>query len=165
MIVPNSLLYGDGVAARVKERLLRECNLHTIVRLPDGAFAPYTDIPTNLLFFEKTGRTREIWYYEIAPPEGRKKYSKTLPMRFEEFAECQSWWGGQSREGRAGNERAWRVPIGEIDANGRFDLDRKNPNTVDELAHRPPEELLSQLIDHENEIMRALEGLRQELRT
>lgn len=165
MVVPNSLLYGDGVAARIKERLVRECNLHTIVRLPDGAFAPYTDIPTNLLFFEKTGRTREVWFYEIAPPEGRKKYSKTLPMRFEEFAECQSWWGGRSREGRVETDRAWRVPIGEIETNGRFDLDRKNPNTVDELAHRPPDELLSQLIDYEKDIMLALEGLREELRT
>ena len=135
------------------------------MRLPDGAFAPYTDIPTNLLFFEKTGRTREIWFYEIAPPDGRKKYSKTLPMRFEEFAECQAWWGGHSREGRVENDRAWRVSLGEIEASGRFDLDRKNPTTVDELAHRPPEELLSQLIENELAIMHALEGLREELRT
>src|SRR6266568_1115781 len=85
MVVPNGFLFGDGVAARVKERLLTECNLHTVVRLPSGVFAPYTDIPTNLIFFEKVGRTKEVWFYEIWPPEGRRKYSKTKPMGFEEF--------------------------------------------------------------------------------
>ena len=150
MVVPNGFLFGDGIAARVKERLLRECNVHTIVRLPDGAFAPYTDIPTNLVFFEKSGRTKEVWFYEISPPEGRKKYSKTRPMRFEEFAECQEWWGGSKRTGRVETEQAWRVPIGEIEANG-FNLDRKNPNQED-LAHRPPEDLVAELIENEREI-------------
>jgi type I restriction enzyme M protein len=160
MVVPNRLLFGDGVFARVKERLLRECDLHTIVRLPDGVFAPYTDIPTNLLFFEKSGRTKEVWFYEIAPPEGRKKYSKTRPTRFEEFADCQAWWGGSAREGRVENEQAWRVPIGEIEADG-FNLDRKNPNRED-LAHRSPEELVTELLKTEQEIMRYLEEIRSE---
>ncbi|MFN8187887.1 MAG: class I SAM-dependent DNA methyltransferase [Gaiellales bacterium] len=162
MVVPNGFLFGDGVAARVKERLLRECDLHTIVRLPDGVFAPYTDIPTNLLFFEKTGRTKAVWFYEIAPPEGRKKYSKTRPMRFEELADCQAWWGGPEREGRVENERAWRVPVGEIEADG-FNLDRRNPNRPDDLAHRPPEELVAELIENEREIMRLLEEIQAEL--
>lgn len=161
MVVPNGLLFGDGVAARVKERLLRECDLHTIVRLPEGVFAPYTIISTNLLFFEKTGRTKGIWFYEIPPPEGRKKYSKTRPMRFEEFADCQAWWGGSAREGRVENEHAWRVPIGEIEADG-FNLDLKNPNRED-LAHRPPEELVTELIQTEQEIMRLLDEIRSEL--
>lgn len=76
MVVPNGVLFGEGVAARIKERLLEECNVHTIVRLPEGVFAPYTVIPANLLFFEKTGRTRDVWFYEIVPPEGQKRYSK-----------------------------------------------------------------------------------------
>ena len=105
IVVPNGVLFGDGVGARIKQQLLTECNLHTVVRLPDGVFEPYTAIPSNLLFFEKTGRTKEVWFYEVPPPEGRKKYSKTKPMRFEEFADCQSWW--MQREE---NERAWRVP-------------------------------------------------------
>src|SRR5256714_14166554 len=113
MIVPNGLLFGDGVTARIKQRLLEECNLHTVVRLPDGAFAPYTDIPSNLLFFEKTGRTKEVWFYEVPPPEGRRKYSKTKPMRFEEFADTQAWWGERTE-----SERAWRVPIAALEANG-----------------------------------------------
>lgn len=154
MVVPNGFLFGDGIAARVKERLLHECNVHTIVRLPDGAFAPYTDIPTNLVFFEKTGRTKAVWFYEISPPDGRKKYSKTRPMRFEEFAECQEWWGGAKRTSRAETEQAWRVPIGEIETNG-FNLDRKNPNRED-LAHRRPEELVAELIQNEREITKLL---------
>src|SRR5947208_4201715 len=92
IVVPNGLLFGDGVGARIKKQLLTECKLHTVVRLADGVFEPYTAIPSNLLFFEKTGRTKETWVYEIPPPEGRKKYSKTKPMRFEEFADCQAWW-------------------------------------------------------------------------
>ena len=98
IVVPNGLLFGDGVGARIKKQLLTECNLHTVVRLPDGVFEPYTAIPSNLLFFDKTGRTKEVWFYEIPPPEGRKKYSKTKPMRFEEFADCQAWWADRDGE-------------------------------------------------------------------
>ena len=76
IVVPNSVLFAGGLGARIKEQLLTECNLHTVVRLPDGVFEPYTAIPSNLLFFEKTGRTKQVWFYEIPPPEGRKKYSE-----------------------------------------------------------------------------------------
>ena len=163
MVVPNGFLFGDGVAARVKERLLRECDVHTIVRLPDGAFAPYTDIPSNLVFFDKTGRTKEVWFYEISPPEGRKKYSKTRPMQFEEFAGCQAWWGGTERAGRIESESAWRVPIGEIEADG-FNLDRKNPNRED-LADRAPADLVSELVEHEREQLHVLEQIQAEIST
>ncbi len=94
IVVPHSVLFGGGVGARIKEQLLAECNLHTVIRLPDGVFEPYTAIPTNLLFFDKTGPTKNVWFYEIQPPDGRKKYSKTKPMRFDEFADCQAWWSG-----------------------------------------------------------------------
>ena len=92
VVVPNGTLFGDGVCARIKEQLLTEFNLHTIVRLPNGVFAPYTGIPTNLLFFERGGPTEEIWYYELPLPEGRKNYSKTKPLTFEEFTELIAWW-------------------------------------------------------------------------
>src|SRR2546426_10084171 len=92
VVVPNGVLFGDGICARIKEELLKEFNLHTIVRLPNGVFAPYTNIPSNLLFFERSGPTKEIWFYEQPPPEGRKNYSKTAPMQFEEFADCLAWW-------------------------------------------------------------------------
>lgn len=153
IVVPNGLLFGDGVGARIKKQLLEECNLHTIVRLPDGAFAPYTDIPSNLLFFDKTGRTKEIWYYELPTPEGRKKYSKTKPIRYEEFADCQTWWTN-----RVANERAWRVPIADFEA-ADYNLDLRNPNRADDLAHRPPAELLAELVAIERTILAKLEQL------
>ena len=86
MVVPNGVLFGDGICARIKKDLLENFNLHTIVRLPNGVFAPYTSIPTNLIFFDRTGPTKEIWYYEHPLPEGRKQYTKTYALQFEEFA-------------------------------------------------------------------------------
>jgi type I restriction enzyme M protein len=157
IVVPNGILFGDGVGARIKQQLLTECNLHTVVRLPDGVFEPYTPIPSNLLFFEKTGRTKEVWFYEIPPPEGRKKYSKTKPMRFEEFADCQTWWNA-----RAETEQAWRVPIADIEANG-WNLDLRNPHGPEDLSHRPPRELLDELVKVEREIVTLVEQLQDEL--
>src|SRR5262249_14194170 len=86
-------------------KLSTRSNLHTIVRLPNGVFAPYTNITTNLLFFDRTGPTKEIWYYEQPLPEGRKQYTKTAPLQFEEFADCLKWWSKRKE-----NERAWKVP-------------------------------------------------------
>lgn len=159
IVVPNGILFGDGVGARIKQQLLTECNLHTVVRLPDGVFEPYTAIPSNLLFFDKTGRTKEVWFYEIAPPEGRKKYSKTKPMRFEELADCQAWWTDRSE-----NERAWRVPIAYIEEKG-WNLDLRNPHGPNDLAHRPPGELLDELVQIEHEILAVLEDLQGQLRS
>lgn len=158
IVVPNGILFGDGVGARIKKQLLTECNLHTVVRLPDAAFAPYTDIPANLMFFEKTGRTKEVWFFEIPPPESRKKYSKTKPMRFEEFLECQEWW-----QERRETERAWRVPIADIEANG-YNLDLRNPNRSSDLSHRPPEELLAELIETERAQLELLQKLQVDIR-
>lgn len=104
VVVPNGTLFGDGVCAVIKEELLKEFRLHTIVRLPQGVFAPYTDIPANLLFFERGGPTGVIWYYELALPEGRKKYSKTAPLQFEEFAPVLAWWNAREE-----GPQAWTV--------------------------------------------------------
>lgn len=152
MIVPNGVLFGDGVAARIKKDLLESFDLHTIVRVPNGVFAPYTSIPTNLLFFEKTHETKEIWFYEQPLPEGRKNYTKTMPLRFEEFAECQKWWGGKERKGRVENEQAWRVPVEKI-VDSNFNLDLKNPNRKDDFAHLPPEQLVEDIIAKETRIL------------
>jgi type I restriction enzyme M protein len=111
VVVPNGTLFGDGVSARIKERLLKDFNLHTIVRLPNGVFAPYTPIPTNLLFFDRSGPTGEIWYYEIPLPEGRRSYSKTKPMQYEEFAHCIAWWTDRRED-----EHAWKVDFAAIHA-------------------------------------------------
>lgn len=104
VVVPNGTLFGDGVCAVIKEELLKEFKLHTIVRLPQGVFAPYTDIPANLLFFERGGPTDTIWYYELPLPEGRKKYSKTAPLQFEEFAPVLAWWNNREE-----GPQAWKV--------------------------------------------------------
>src|SRR6266540_4015942 len=121
VVVPNSTLFGDGVCARIKEELLKEFNLHTIVRLPNGVFAPYTGIPTNILFFDRSGPTKEVWYYEQPLPEGRKNYTKTQPMQFEEFKGCMDWWTKREL-----NDQAWKVSAKELlDAN--YNLDCKNP--------------------------------------
>ncbi|MDA3901840.1 MAG: class I SAM-dependent DNA methyltransferase, partial [Desulfuromusa sp.] len=95
IVLPDGTLFGEGVKTRIKEKLLTECNLHTVVRLPNGVFNPYTGIKTNLLFFTKGEPTKEVWYYEHPYPEGAKSYNKTKPMRIEEFAPEKSWWGGE----------------------------------------------------------------------
>ena len=162
IILPNGALFGEGIGAKIKKKLLAECNLHTIVRLPQGVFAPYTQIPANLLFFEKTGPTKETWFYQIDPPEGRKGYAKTRPMRYEEFAECTEWWGDKDRVDRRENDRSWRIPIADVVADG-YNLDRANPSTNDDLRHRPPEELIGELIATELEILTLLTSLQKKL--
>ncbi|MBN2011958.1 N-6 DNA methylase [candidate division KSB1 bacterium] len=111
VVVPNGMLFGDGVCARIKEELLTKFKLHTIVRLPNGVFSPYTSIPTNLLFFDRSGATSDIWYYEIPLPEGRKQYTKTKPMQFEEFADCLEWF---KKEDREENGHAWRIDFRQL---------------------------------------------------
>lgn len=159
MVVPNGVLFDTGVGVRIKERLLDTCDVHTIVRLPDGVFAPYTTIPANLVFFNKGRPTSEVWYYEIRPFGGRKRYSKTMPMQYEEFAACQEWWNSSTR---VETDRAWRVPVAQIrDAN--FNLDVRNPWIGEDLSHRPPAELIQDLVEVEHEILGVLEQLQREL--
>ncbi|MBK1640424.1 DNA methyltransferase [Chromatium okenii] len=132
IVLPDGTLFGEGVKTRIKEALLTECNLHTIVRLPNGVFNPYTGIRTNLLFFTKGSPTTEVWYYEHQYPPGVKSYNKTNPIRIEEFAAVQAWWGNEA-DGfatRVENECAWRVSFETIKA-GNFNLDLKNPHQVD----------------------------------
>ncbi len=150
--MPDGTLFGDGVCARIKEELLKEFNLHTIVRLPNGVFAPYTSIPTNLLFFDRSGPTREVWYYEQPLPEGRKNYTKTAPIQFEDFAPLVAWWGraGRAHE-REENERAWRVTAAELLAAG-CNLDRKNPRAKEDITHLPPAQLAESILQKERRI-------------
>ncbi len=164
IVVPNGVLFGGGVGAKIKERLLAECDLHTVVRLPQGVFAPYTTIPTNMLFFDKTGRTKGVWFYELPPPEGRKGYAKTRPLRFEEFSDCQAWWGGAPRAGRKKTDSAWHVSIADIEASD-YNLDIRSPNRPGDLTHRAPGELVAELMEGEEEIMRILCEIDQELAT
>jgi type I restriction enzyme M protein len=143
VVLPDGTLFGEGVKTRIKEQLLAECNLHTIVRLPNGVFAPYTGIKTNLLFFSKGRPTEAIWYYEHPYPEGVKNYNKTKPIRIEEFDAEKSWWGSEADgfAARVENERAWKVSIDQIKA-ANYNLDQKNPHAADVVSH-DPEVLLS----------------------
>jgi len=135
IVLPDGTLFGEGVKTRIKERLLSTCDLHTIVRLPKGVFAPYTSIQTNVLFFTKGKATKEVWYYEHPYPPGAKSYNKTKPMRIEEFDAEKAWWTK-----RVESERAWKVSIADIKARG-YNLDIKNPNAP-ELTHEDPDALL-----------------------
>jgi type I restriction enzyme M protein len=157
VVVPNGFLFGDGVSARIKEQLLRNFDLHTIVRLPNGVFAPYTSIPTNLLFFARTQPTTDIWFYEHSLPEGQKSYSKTRPMQFEEFAPLIEWW-----DARVENEHAWKVRADDVlkyDENKNLfsvNLDVKNPNGKEDLAHLPPHELAESILAKEEQITKLM---------
>ncbi len=153
IVLPDGTLFGEGIKTRLKQRLVEECDLHTIVRLPNGVFSPYTSIKTNVLFFTKGRPTEEIWYYEHPYPEGYKSYSKTKPMRIEEFEPEKAWWNDREE-----TEHAWRVPIEEIDAGG-YNLDLKNPNAPEE-GHEDPDVLLTQYA----EAVAAVEETQQALR-
>lgn len=133
VVLPDGTLFGEGIKTRIKEKLLSECDLHTIVRLPNGVFAPYTSIRTNILFFQKGRPTEEIWYYEHPYPPGQKSYSKTKPMRIEEFEPEKAWWTKREE-----NQQAWRVSAKDVAAHG-YNLDIKNPNTVDDGPGSPDE--------------------------
>jgi type I restriction enzyme M protein len=150
VVVPNGTLFGDGVCARIKEELLKEFNLHTILRLPNGVFAPYTGINTNVLFFDRSGPTDDVWYYEHPLPEGRKNYTKTQPLQYEEFAPLLAWWSAREE-----NERAWKVPAAELLVNN-CNLDRKNPKAATDYEHMPPEQLVEDILAKEHRIVEIL---------
>jgi type I restriction enzyme M protein len=149
VVLPDGTLFGEGVKTRLKEHLLEECNLHTIVRLPNSVFKPYASIGTNLLFFEKGEPTNEIWFYEHRVPEGQKAYSMTKPIRVEHLEPCVKWWGGAKRKGRKETEVAWKLTAEDVKARG-YNLDFKNPHTVAD-DHGDPEELLQQLDEAEKQ--------------
>jgi type I restriction enzyme M protein len=153
VVVPSGTLFGDGVAARIKQELLENYNLHTIVRIPNGVFAPYTPIQTNVLFFDRSGPTREIWYYEHPLPEGRKNYTKTQPLRIEEFGPLLEWW-----HARVESEHAWRVPVEQVAAN--YNLDLRNPRTPKNLSDAPPTALIARMMDNERQMLSLLTELR-----
>jgi type I restriction enzyme M protein len=160
VVVPHGTLFGTGVAARIKADLLEKFNLHTIVRLPEGVFAPYTDIAANLLFFDTTGPTGQIAYWEQPAPEGRRKYSKTAPLQSADLADLSAWW-----DTRGEDPRAWLVDgpaLIERDAGGQVvavNLDIKNPNAKVEDDHRTPSEIVASALTMERKVAAILEEL------
>lgn len=161
LVLPDGFLFGEGIKTRIKEKLLQDCNLHTIVRLPNSVFAPYTSIKTNLLFFTKGTPTQDIWFYEQALPDGVKAYNKTKPMKVEEFEGLANWWGSEADNFKTREEttHAWKVSLADIQARN-YNLDCKNPH-VDEQIHHDPDELISQYHTMQQDIS----SLRNQLKT
>jgi Type I restriction-modification system methyltransferase subunit len=154
VVMPNGILFAGGVATRIKHELLTEFNLHTIARLPNGVFSPYTPIPTNLVFFERSSKaTEQVWYYELPPPEGRKQFTKTSPVRLEDFAACSEWWAH-----RAETPQAWSVPVERLLAN-ECNLDIKNPAQARDDELPPPHVLAAGLVADEQRILELLKEL------
>src|SRR5580692_3654988 len=159
VVLPDGSLFGEGVKTRLKEHLMEECNLHTIVRLPNSVFKPYASIGTNLLFFEKGTATKDIWFYEHRVRDAQKAYSMTKPIRVEHFKPCMDWWGGAKRKGRVETEFAWKVSADDVKGRG-YNLDIKNPHIVAN-DHGEPEELLAKLAEAESQA----NALRDQLKT
>jgi type I restriction enzyme M protein len=139
IVLPDGSLTGDGVKQRVRQRLLEECNLHTIIRLPNSVFQPYATVATNLLFFTKGQPTKEVWYYEHRLPVGQKAYSKTRPITIKEFDPIKTWWKNRSE-----SDVSWKVDIQTI-IDRNYDLDIKNPTKQEELHEYTSHELLTML--------------------
>ncbi len=160
IVLPDGFLFGEGIKTRLKEKLLTDCNLHTIVRLPNGVFSPYTGIKTNLLFFTKGQPTETVWYYEHPYPDGVTSYNKTKPMRFEEFQPEIDWWGNESDgfSARVENEKAWKVSIEELKARN-YNLDIKNPHVGEQINH-DPDKLLQQYAAQQKEISKLHDQLK-----
>jgi type I restriction enzyme M protein len=158
VVLPDGTLFGEGIKTRLKEHLMEECNLHTIVRLPNSVFRPYASIGTNLLFFEKGAPTKDVWFWEHRVPEGQKAYSMTKPIRLEHLQACMDWWGGKDRKGREEGPQAWRVSAEDIKARN-YNLDIKNPTSIAE-DHGDPETLLADLNEAEAETARLRDQLK-----
>ena len=137
IVLPDGCITGDGYKERIREKLLTDCNLHTIVRLPQSTFHPAT-VSTNLLFFEKGTPTKEIWYWEHQLPEGQKSYSKTKVIQFDEFAPLIKWWNKRKE-----TEQSWRVKVGDLKKG--FDLDVKNPHRAKHEMEKTLPEIIKAL--------------------
>jgi type I restriction enzyme M protein len=168
MVMPEGTLFRGGAFATVKKDLLEQFNLHTVVSLPPGAFAPYSDVKTALLFFERPGPTAETWYYELPLPNGLKKFSKGNPIQDEHFAEARALWAQWDayRRGRGprpdATERSWIVPVAEIVARG-YDLSARNPNRAVGETLRPAVEITAGLLERIRELHDIVEGLHEQL--
>lgn len=158
IVLPDGSLTGDGVKARIREHWLSECNLHTVVRLPNSVFQPYASVATNLLFFTKGKPTQEIWYWQHQLPEGVKAYSKTKPIQKSEFEGLKAWWNH-----RVENEQAWKVSLADLKANN-FNLDIKNPHTPEVQQSYSSTELLALLHESFAKSDGLLSQLKQELK-
>lgn len=166
VVLPDGFMFGEGMKTRLKEHLLTECNLHTVVRLPNSVFAPYTGIKTNILFFEKGTPTKDVWYYEVPLPAGIKAFNKTKPMKLEDFSACADWWGEgkkqsvkAKRKNRVENEQAWKVSRDEIIARN-YNLNIPNPHVGEQISHDPDDLLATYALQQQQ-----IQGLRDQLKS
>ena len=164
IILPDNFLFGNENSQKaLKERLLNECNLHTIVKLPAGVFAPYTSITTNILFFDKTESTKEIWYYDVPLPEGYRSFSKTKPFRSVHLDSVRKWWNDRDSK----DLNSYKVTIDEV-ISKEYNLDFKNPNKLVEEKVYTLDELLTtmdvkskNIVSLVDKIKEALEGVEE----
>jgi type I restriction enzyme M protein len=153
IIMPNGVLFNtDSSGQEVKKKLFTTCNLHTIIRLPQTMFAPYNNIATNILFFEKGKPTKEIWYYEMPIREGLKAYGKQKPPLLSDFEPILEWMKKPIK-----NEHAWQIKASEIKD---YNLDIHNPNVIDEKTDYSPHELIKQIISDEKKTLDLLEDVK-----
>jgi type I restriction enzyme M protein len=162
IVVPNGTLFSGGAGLRIKKELVENFNLGTIIRLPEGVFAPYSDVQTNILFFDNKGPTKEIWYYEHPLPLERQKmknprYTKSKPLQYEEFQPMVEWW-----HNRIENQHAWRVPINNIVENN-YNFDIRNPRTTTIEERRKPEEIMASILKKEEKIVELLLEIKKQL--
>lgn len=158
VVLPDGTLFGEGVKTKIKEKLLKECNVHTIVRLPQGVFNPYAGVNTNLVFFEKGEPTKEIWYYELPLPEHlTSQYTKTKSITYKEFDPVRKWW-----KKRMENDQAWKVSIKEIEVRN-YNLDFKNPNKKTRVEYKDPKKIIQNIEKSEKEISKLLVEIKKEL--
>lgn len=159
IILPDNFLFGNENSQKaLKERLLNECNLHTIVKLPAGVFAPYTSITTNILFFDKTESTKEIWYYDVPLPEGYRSFSKTKPFKSIHLDGVRKWWNDRNKE----DLNSYKVSIDEV-VSKEFNLDFKNPNKLVEEKEYTLDELLTTMDVKSRNIVSLVDKIREAL--
>lgn len=157
IVLPDGFLFGDGVAARLKEELLTKCRLDVVVRMPGGEFTPYAAPKVNLLFFTKGEPTKEVWYYALPLPlgVGKNGFTKTMPLREEHLAELRKWWKKKVK-----NEHAWKINIDQIKATPNWSLDFKNPNGQATEEHKKPDQLLGVIVETESKLQSILKELK-----
>ena len=159
IILPDNFLFGNENSQKaLKERLLNECNLHTVVKLPAGVFAPYTSITTNILFFDKTESTKEIWYYDVPLPEGYRSFSKTKPFKSIHLDGVRKWWNDRNKE----DLNSYKVSIDEV-ISKEFNLDFKNPNKLVEEKEYTLDELLTTMDVKSRNIVSLVDKIREAL--
>ena len=164
IVLPDGFLFGtDNTKLAIKKKLMEECNLHTIIRLPGSIFAPYTPIATNLLFFDKSGPTKEVWFYRMDLPEGYKAFSKTKPVELKHFDEVLDWWNDrvEIKDERKDDSltETWKSKMFTIEQLNKLDYN------LDQCGYPVEEEIILSPEETMNNFIKKREVLEKELDT